>query len=74
MEIKNKSGPSTLPCGMPLITGLGTESSPLTLTTWSRPVRKALIQDSILPSMPFAFNLVFNLLCGTVSNALEKSK
>ena len=34
MYARNKTGPRTVPCGTPLVTGLGVEVSPSSSTRW----------------------------------------
>ena len=41
MYARNKTGPRTVPCGTPLVTGLGVEVSPSSSTRWVLSVRKA---------------------------------
>ena len=44
MYARNKTGPRTVPCGTPLVTGLGVEVSPSSSTRWVLSFRKAVIQ------------------------------
>ena len=57
MYITKRVGPSTLPCGMPLVTAAGVELHPFTCTLCVRPVRNAAVHFSIFPCTPSAFNL-----------------
>ena len=53
INITNKSGPRTLPWGMPLVTSLHSDLCPLTTTHWCRPAKNALIQSRVLLHMPY---------------------
>ena len=48
MYARNKTGPRTVPCGTPLVTGLGVEVSPSSSTRWVLSFRKAVIQARLL--------------------------
>ena len=58
-----RSGPRTLPWVIPLSTRVGKESSPLTLTSWVRPLRNALIQFRISPLIPHDVSLPISIEC-----------
>jgi hypothetical protein len=73
IKSRKRMGPSTLPCGTPLKTGLRLEREDPTLTRWDLSVRKEAIVDNILPEIPISFNLYINLGTETQSNALAKS-
>ena len=57
-----RTGPNTLPWGMPLSTVLYSEKDLLTLTRWVRLDRKLDIQFSKSPSMPYALSLFSSTL------------
>ena len=67
-ECKNNKGPSTEPLGTPELTGISDELSPSSTTVWERPVRKAYIQDRVLPLAPCWWSL-----CNTSYDLLLKS-
>ena len=67
-------GPRTLPWGMPLSTKDDIDSEPFTFTTCVQPLRKAFIQFSSLPFMPYNSSLPISLRWGTQSKAFETSK
>ena len=70
--IRNKHGPNTDPCDTPLNTQ--SEVPPFKRTRCFLSVSHLLIHSKTTPCMPWAFNFISSLLCGTVSNALAKSK
>ena len=47
-----KSGPNTLPCGTPEVTGVGPDVCPSTSTHWLLPARKLLVHMRRLPLTP----------------------
>ncbi|KAH3883155.1 hypothetical protein DPMN_007105 [Dreissena polymorpha] len=51
METRKRIGPRTLPCGIPLTTGAGSEIVPSTATLCVLSVRKARIHSRVWPSM-----------------------
>ena len=53
MYARNKTGPRTVPCGTPLVTGLGVEVSPSSSTRWVLSFRKAVIQARLLLRTPY---------------------
>ena len=71
---KNRIGPKTVPCGTPESTVTRSDCIPSTTTRCLRCFRKLEIQVQILSSMPSCLSLLSKPSCGTVSNALEKSK
>ena len=73
MKITNRTGPSMLPCGIPLFTGFQLHSCPFTLNLCLRPFRNCPIQFCTSPSTPYIDNFQSSLCCGTESNALAKS-
>ena len=54
---RNKTGPRTVPCGTPLVTGLGVEVSPSSSTRWVLSFRKAVIQARLLLRTPYQSSL-----------------
>ena len=70
----NNKGPNTLPCGIPLVTSDHSEYESLTFTLCFLPDRKFSVHLIIESSIPYAWSLDNNLLCGTLSNAFIKSK
>ena len=52
MKQTNRSGPNTLPCGMPLVTLAYVDLLPFTTTLWRRPERNASIHCSTVPLRP----------------------
>ena len=74
MKRRNNNGPKTVPWGTLLITVTLSEVAPSTCTCWALSVRKAWIHLYVLPLTP-KWSICFNRrLCGTRSNALEKSR
>ena len=51
-NIKNRSGPITVPCGTPLRTLMLSALAPSTVTCCTLSVRKALIHSSVIPLTP----------------------
>ena len=74
MKMLNKTGPRTLPCGMPLVTSHVSDVFSFTTTRWLRPVRYVSIHLMRHPPMPLALIFDSRRWCGTLSNALRKSK
>ena len=58
MYIRERGGPSTMPCGTPDLTCVQGECSPLTTTLCSRHVWNLEIQACVLLLMPYLFNPV----------------
>ena len=52
MKRTNRSGPNTLPWGMPLVTLAHVDLLPFTTTLWRRPERNASIHSSTVPPIP----------------------
>ena len=52
MYIRNKRGPSTVPCGTPDSTGAGSDTAPSTTTTWLLLDRKDSIHLSVDALIP----------------------
>ena len=71
---RNNRGPRMDPCGTPEETVDQAEEWPSTRTLCWRFVRKALIRLSTLPRTPTLSSFMHSFLCGTVSNAFEKSR
>ena len=61
MYARNKTGPRTVPCGTPLVTGLGVEVSPSSSTRWVLSSRKAVIQARLLLRTPYQSSLSIHL-------------
>ena len=57
MYARNKTGPRTVPCGTPLVTGLGVEVSPSSSTRWVLSSRKGVIQARLLLRTPYQSSL-----------------
>ena len=74
MNIRNRIGPSMLPCGIPLTTSAHVDLPPLTITLCFLPVRKLSIQRNNLPRIPYASAFFRRRWCGTLSKALWKSR
>ena len=62
MYARNKTGPMTVPCGTPLVTGLGVEVSPFSSTRWVLSFRKAVIQARLFLRTPY--HRVCERVCG----------
>ena len=72
---RNTRGPSTVPCGRPDNTLMGSaDSSPSTTTVIVLPDRKLLTQSFRIPLTPYEASFPRSRSCGTVSNAREKSR
>ena len=71
--MKNRIGPSTEPCGTPEVTGTKSDSSPSSTTDCDRLPRKAWIQSSSLPLIPYRWSFQSSFEWLTLSNAFEKS-
>ena len=74
IKITNSTGPSTLPCGTPLVTFDQSEYIPFTDTLCCLPMRKSLIQFRTLFLIPYDSILAISLWCGTESKAFAKSR
>ena len=70
---KNRTGPRTDPCEMPLLTGIQLEKESWIQTLWYLLLKKSLFQFPIIPVIPVLKILVINFECETVSKALLKS-
>ena len=57
MYARNTTGPRTVPCGTPLVTGLGVEVSPSSSTRWVLSFEKAVIQARLLLRTPYQSSL-----------------
>ena len=68
----NSSGPNTVPCGTPEVTGEYSDFTPSHTTSWRRLVRKDSIQRRTLPWIPYRRSLLRWSLWSTVSKALLK--
>ena len=62
--------PSTLPCGIPLVTSFQQEKLLLTFTLYFLAAKKSQMQFMIVSSSPYVCNFEISLLRGTLSNAL----
>ena len=71
---RNKSRPGTVPCLTPDVTCDYCDLTSSQRISCRRSGMKACIQGKILPSVPQIRGLLMRRLCGTVSNALLKSK
>ena len=74
MRIRNKRGPSTLPCGTPLVTLDEDDLVLLTMTCWVLWDRKDWIHLPSFPVTPAAFSFLRSIPLSTLSNAFLKSK
>src|ERR1700755_459724 len=72
--IRNKSGPSTEPCGTSLFTVSHNDLLPLSNTHCLLFFNHSLIQLCTIPSIPYCDNFCISLTWGTLSKALLKSK
>ena len=70
---RNGSGPNTVPCGTPEVTGEYSDFTPSHTTSWRRFTGKDSIQRRTLPWIPYRRSLFRRRLWGTVSKALLKS-
>ena len=63
MKTRNRIGPKTEPCGTPELTGTDPDSSPSITTVCDLLPRKAQIQDSAFPLIPYwwSFQMSFEL-------------
>jgi hypothetical protein len=68
MNIKNKNGSKTVPCGTPL----SAEVAPSTLICCDLSERNALIQLSVVPLIPSKLLSFESRWCGTLSKGLRK--
>jgi hypothetical protein len=71
---KNIIGQSTVPWGIPESTDVSFELSPSTIVLIVLVDRKLVSHEWMFPLMPYCSSLCRSLSCGTVSNALEKSR
>jgi hypothetical protein len=69
----NKIGPSTDPCGIPLVTLCHYDNSPLTCTRCLRLLRKLRIHKHVWSLILYDLSLFMRRLCGTLSKAFMKS-
>ena len=74
MYIKNSTGRSTEPWGIPLFTGYHEDLESLITTLCCRPERKSVTQFKVLPITPYCLRTPISLLRGTESKAFLKSK
>ena len=74
MYRRNRSGPSTVPCGTPEVTSELEENCPSMITLCVCPRRNDSIYVRMLPLMPYCLSFHSSLLCGTLSKALLKSR
>ena len=74
MNIKNNNGPRTESWGTPLITFAHLDNLPLIFNLCLLPPSQFFIHLVKCPSIPCASSFLSNLACGTLSNALSKSR
>ena len=74
MNMTNSSGPSTLPCGAPLVTSSQLDELKPITTRCRRLRRKSLIQFVMRSSNPHVTSLASNEMWHTLSKAFAKSK
>ena len=72
--IKNRSGPSMEPWGIPALTLAQEEVYPLRTTLCFLFLKKFDNRFKSLPDMPFSFSLKIRPLCHTLSKALDISR
>ena len=72
--MRKRTGPRTLPWGIPLLTSTQSEQEDPTRTCCCLLNRKYSVHFRIRPVIPYASILASNRWCGTVSKALAKSK
>ena len=68
------NGAKTVPCGTPLITFDHFDFCPCKTTRCFRPINQVSIHLRSWPSRPWRCSDTYKRLCGTLSNALQKSK
>ena len=73
-KITKRSGPSTLPCGIPLVTGAHAECVPLMIPLCWRLLRKSRIHFNAFPFIPWFSTFRSSRSWGILSNALAKSR
>ena len=73
MYIKNSTGPSAEPWGIPLFTGCHEDLESLITTLCFRRGGKSVIQFKVLPVTPYCLRTPISLLCGTELQAFLKS-
>jgi len=71
---RNRSGPSTVPCGTPDITSSLVDLVPSSTTRWVRFLRNDWIQQQTGPWIPQYSSLYRSRECGTLSKAFSKSR
>jgi hypothetical protein len=71
---KKRSGPKTVPCSTQESTVHDVDMVPSMITCYLCCVRKVFIQSCMFSVMPYCCDLCRNVLCGTVSHSLLKSK
>ena len=74
IKIKNRIGPSTLPCGIPDVMFLKLECAPFTITRCFLLFKNSYIHLKTTPLIPYLSILTKSLLWGTLSKALQKSR
>lgn len=73
INIKNKTGPSTDPCGTPDVTGTFLDGMFSITTNWDLSNKKSLIQVVIAPFPSTVSSFAISFMWQTESNALARS-
>jgi hypothetical protein len=73
INITNNTGPSTEPCGIPLVTLCHFDTDPFSCTLCLRLLRKFLTYTQVWLLIPYERSLLISLMCGTLSKAFIKS-
>jgi hypothetical protein len=69
----NNTGPSTEPCGIPLVTLCHFYTDPFSCTLCLQLLRKFLTHTQVWLLIPYERSLLISLMCGTLSKAFIKS-
>ena len=73
MYFKSRIGPSTDPCGTPLMTGAHSKKLLLNTTLCFLSVKNEVIHSRVFPLIPYLEIVFSSLLLGTLSKAFWKS-
>jgi hypothetical protein len=65
INITNNTGPSTEPCGIPLVTLCHFDTDPFSCTLRLRLLRKFLTHTQVWLLIPYERSLLISLMCGT---------
>ena len=72
MYFKNRIGPSTDPCGTPLMTGAHSEKLSLNTTLCFLSVKNEVIHSRVFPLIPYLEIVFTSFLWGTLSKVFWK--